>query len=106
MAGRGKPKMIVSDNGSELTSHSILAWAGKTTVEWHYIAPGKPMQNACVESFNGRLRDEFLNETLFNAGAGPDRSGRVEGGLQRITPALANRLDQFRLGLSGKWSRK
>ena len=66
MARRGKPKMIVSDNGSELTSNAILAWAGKTTVEWHYIAPGKPMQNAFVESFNGRLRDEFLNETLFS----------------------------------------
>jgi putative transposase len=54
MAERGKPKMIVSDNGSELTSNDILAWAGKTTVEWHCIAPGKPMQNAFVESFNGR----------------------------------------------------
>jgi putative transposase len=63
---RGKPKMIVSDNGSELTSNAILAWAGKTKVEWHYIAPGKPMQNGFIESFNGRLRDEFLNETLFS----------------------------------------
>jgi putative transposase len=58
--------MIVSDNGSELTSNAILAWADKAKVEWHYIAPGKPMQNAFVESFNGRLRDEFLNETLFS----------------------------------------
>jgi putative transposase len=63
---RGKPKMIVSDNGSELTSNAILAWADKTKVDWHYIAPGKPMQNAFIESFNGRLRDEFLNETLFS----------------------------------------
>ena len=46
---RGKPKMIVSDNGSELTSNAILAWADKTKVEWHYIAPGKPMQNAFIE---------------------------------------------------------
>ena len=37
------------------------------TVEWHYIAPGKPMQNAFIESFNGRLRDELLNETLFTS---------------------------------------
>ena len=66
MIERGKPKMIVSDNGSELTSNAILAWADKTKVEWHYIAPGKPMQNAFIESFNGRLRDEFLNETLFS----------------------------------------
>ena len=58
--------MIVSDNGSELTSNAIFAWADKTKVEWHYLAPGKPTQNAFIEFFNGRLRDEFLNETLFS----------------------------------------
>ena len=67
IASRGKPKMIVSDNGSEFTSNAILAWADLTRVEWHYIAPGKPMQNGIIESFNGRLRDELLNETLFSA---------------------------------------
>jgi putative transposase len=66
IAERGKPKMIVSDNGSELTSNAILSWVDQTRVDWHYIAPGKPMQNAFIESFNGRLRDEFLNETLFS----------------------------------------
>ena len=65
MTQRGKPKMVVSDNGSELTSNAILLWADATRVEWHYIAPGKPMQNGFIESFNGRLRDEKLNETLF-----------------------------------------
>ena len=65
IASRGKPRMIVSDNGSEFTSNAILGWADKGKVEWHYIAPGKPMQNGFIESFNGRLRDEFLNETLF-----------------------------------------
>ena len=64
---RGKPKSVVSDNGTELTSNAILSWASRTQVGWHYIAPGKPMQNAFVESFNGRLRDEFLNETLFTS---------------------------------------
>jgi len=64
---RGRPKMIVSDNGSEFTSNAILAWADQAKVEWHYIAPGKPMQNGFIESFNGRLRDEFLNETLFSS---------------------------------------
>ncbi|NSY46316.1 IS3 family transposase [Agrobacterium tumefaciens] len=64
---RGKPKMIVSDNGSEFTSNAILHWADRTKVEWHYIAPGKPIQNAFIESFNGRLRDELLNETLFSS---------------------------------------
>ena len=67
LAVRGKPKTIVSDNGTELTSNAILSWADQTKVGWHYIAPGKPTQNAFVESFNGRLRDEFLNETLFTS---------------------------------------
>lgn len=65
IAERGKPGMIVSDNGTELTSNAVLAWCGQIGVEWHYIAPGKPMQNGYVESFNGRMRDELLNETLF-----------------------------------------
>jgi putative transposase len=43
---RGKPKMVVSDNGSELTCNAILTWADQSRVAWHYIAPGKPMQNA------------------------------------------------------------
>ena len=57
--------MCVSDNGTELTGMAILRWSQETRVEWHYIAPGKPHQNAFIESFNGRLRDELLNETLF-----------------------------------------
>jgi len=65
MATRGKPAMIVSDNGTEFTSNAILAWVGTHRIDWHYIQPGKPMQNAYVESFNGRMRDELLNETLF-----------------------------------------
>ena len=58
---RGKPGMIISDNGTELTSNAILAWSAETGIEWHYIAPGKPMQNgtaissrstgACATSF-------------------------------------------------------
>jgi putative transposase len=62
---RGRPCMIVSDNGTELTSNAILKWQQERRIEWHYIAPGKPMQNGFVESFNGRLRDECLNEHLF-----------------------------------------
>jgi putative transposase len=62
---RGKPGMIVSDNGTELTSNAILAWCVEHRIDWHYIAPGKPMQNGFCESFNGRMRDELLNETLF-----------------------------------------
>lgn len=64
---RGLPCMVVSDNGTELTSNAILRWQEEHHVEWHYIAPGKPMQNGLVESFNGRLRDECLNEHLFSS---------------------------------------
>jgi transposase InsO family protein len=62
---RGKPQMVVSDNGTEFISNAILGWAIDHQVEWHYIAPGKPMQNCYIESFNGRMRDELLNESLF-----------------------------------------
>jgi len=61
------PAMIVSDNGTELTSHAILRWQKERRVLWHYIAPGKPQQNGFVESFNGRFRDECLNEHLFSS---------------------------------------
>jgi len=64
---RSYPCMVVSDNGTELTSNAILQWQQDRRVEWHYIAPGKPMQNGFVESFNGRLRDECLNEHLFRS---------------------------------------
>jgi len=45
----------------------VLRWCQQMRIEWHYIAPGKLQQNAFVESFNGRLRDECLNETLFTS---------------------------------------
>lgn len=64
---RGKPNTIVSDNGTELTSMAVLKWCQETNIEWHYIQPGKPMQNGFVESFNGSFRDECLNETLFTS---------------------------------------
>ena len=51
--------------GREFAAKAILKWQEDRKVEWHYIAPGKPMQNGFVESFNGRLRDECLNEHLF-----------------------------------------
>lgn len=62
---RGKPQMVVSDNGTEFTSNAILSWAKDHVVDWHYITPGRPMQNGFIESFNGRMRDELLNESLF-----------------------------------------
>jgi putative transposase len=68
--------MIVSDHGTELTSNAVLAWCAEHRIDWHYIAPGKPMQNGFCESFNGRMRDELLNETLF---FGLDHARRVIG---------------------------
>jgi len=62
----GKPACIVSDNGTEFTSPAILKWAEQNDVAWHYIDPGKPQQNAFIESFNGSLRDELLNEEIFD----------------------------------------
>jgi putative transposase len=67
IAARGRPAACVSDNGTEMTSTAILRWSQTTQVAWHYIAPGKPNQNAFAESFIGRLRDECLNETLFGS---------------------------------------
>ncbi len=66
-AARGLPLTVVSDNGTELTSVAILRWSQDRAVGWHYIAPGKPQQNAFAESFIGRLRDECLNETVFTS---------------------------------------
>jgi len=62
---RGYPCMVVSDNGTELTSNAMLRWQQDRSIEWHYVAPGKPMQNGFVESFNGRLRAECLNAHWF-----------------------------------------
>ena len=62
---RGYPATIVMDNGTELTSIAMLCWARDRKVRLHYIQPGKPTQNAYIESFNGRFRDECLNEHEF-----------------------------------------
>ena len=98
IAIRGKPAKIVSDNGTELTSNAVLRWAADQGIEWHYIAPGKPMQNAFVESFNGRLRDECLNEHVFTTLADARRiveawridynTVRPHGRLGRLPPAV------------------
>jgi transposase InsO family protein len=82
-----------------------LAWCGEIGVEWHYIAPGRPMQNGYVEIFNGRMRDELLNETLFMslahaqveiaAWAGDHNRKRPHSSLRYATPAaFAAELDK------------
>ena len=65
IARRGKPALIVSDNGTEMTSRAMLEWSNRTGVGWHYIDPSKLQQNGFVESFNGKFRDECLNEEVF-----------------------------------------
>ena len=61
----GNSLRSVSDHGTEFTSNAMLEWTQKTGIAWHFIAPGKPQQNGICEAFNGRMRDELLNETLF-----------------------------------------
>lgn len=62
---RGRPEEILSDNGTEFTCNAVLSWAQEEKINWSYIQPGKPMQNGYIESFNGKLRDECLNENMF-----------------------------------------
>ncbi len=96
IARRGRPSAIVSDNGTELTSMAILRWCQQTGVEWHYIAPGKPMQNGYIESFNGRFfRDECLNEMLFTTLAearAAIRSWKEDYNQHRSHSALGNQI--------------
>lgn len=92
IAQRGKPGMIVSDNGTELTSNAVLAWCGEANIEWHYTTPGKPTQNAFVESFNGRMRDELLNETLFMSMEHVREKIAVWADVQHRAPALLARI--------------
>lgn len=68
---RGFPTTIRFDNGSEFTSRAMLQWGAGRDVQLHFIEPGRPMQNALIESLNGRIRDELLNAhnflTIFEA---------------------------------------
>lgn len=99
----GPPETIVSDNGSELTSRAMLDWQNRTGVAWHYIAPGKPQQNGFVESFNGKLRDECLNEEVFDTLADARRKlslwrhdynhHRPHSALGGLTPAARRSLE-------------
>jgi putative transposase len=65
IAVRGKPQEIQSDNGSEFTGNVVQGWAYEAGIEWGFIEPGKPVQNCYIESFNGKIRDECLNENWF-----------------------------------------
>jgi putative transposase len=91
---------------TEFTSRAILKWAGDNDVDWHYIDRGKPQQNAFIESFNGSLRDELMNEEIFDPLDDALRkmalwrcnynNVRPHSSLENQTPAEARRaLEQF-----------
>lgn len=63
--GRPLPETVILDNGPEFSGMALDAWAGQHGVQLHFIQPGKPIQNAFIESFNGKFRDECLNEHWF-----------------------------------------
>lgn len=97
VAERGKPAEIITDNGPEFTSLVLDRWAHENGVELHFIQPGKPTQNCYIESFNGRFRDECLNENWFVTVADARRrigeyrreynEDRGHSSLGRLTPA-------------------
>lgn len=64
---RSLPKTIVCDNGAEFTSRAMFLWARRAGVKLHFIQPGKPTQNAFIESFNGKFRDYCLNQNWFTS---------------------------------------
>ena len=101
---RRTPETVVSDNGTELTSGAVLRWATRR-VAWHYIEPGKPVQNAFIESFNSKLRDECFNEHVFTSlrGSACDHRG-VAARLQPRAAAFESRLPGAG-GVRGKESR-
>lgn len=67
VAKRGKPQVIQIDNGPEFRSKAVDMWACGNSVKLDFIEPGKPTQNGFIESFNGRLRDECLNQEWFSS---------------------------------------
>ena len=93
--------IVFPRRGTEFTSTAILKWAGDTGVAWHYIDPGKPQQNGLIESFNGSLRDECLNEEIFDSLADARQTlalwrydynnVRPHSSLENKTPAEARR---------------
>ena len=90
VAWRGRPDLIVSDHGTEFTSNAMLAWSQERRIAWHFIAPGKPMQNGICEAFNGRMRDELLNETIFyDLGHARDTLARWSMGYNQKRPHSA-----------------
>jgi len=98
---RGMAAQLVSDNGPEFTSKAMFLWAQQSAVKLHFIQPGKPTQNAFVESYNGKFRDACLNEHWFLTIADARRQielWRVHYNTVRPHSSLGNRTpEQFRI---------
>ena len=91
---RGRPDIIASRRGTEFTSNVTPAWSRDQRVEWHSIAPGKPMQNGYAKSFNGRMHDELLNEACSSGltkPAAPSPDGGRTSTLRDRIPRSDNR---------------
>lgn len=102
---RGKPDILVVDNGPEFTSRALGEWAMEREVNLSFIRPGKPIENAYIESFNGRFRDECLNENWFSSltqarqiiedWRNDYNEDRPHSGLNGLTPAeFARQVDE------------
>lgn len=111
---RGYPEIIRTDNAKEFTGRAMLTWAHEHRVKLRLIEPGKPNQNAYIESFNSRFRDECLNEhwffnldharSIIETWRKQYNNERPKKGLGGITPAeyakqLATKLDTVTAGL-------
>ena len=92
---RGLPEVITMDNGPEFAGRALDEWAYRKGVKLNFIRPGKPIENAFAESFNGRLRDECLNTNWFmNLKHAREDHRRLAEGLQRgQTAQLIERQD-------------
>jgi putative transposase len=103
-ASRGEPKYLRSDNGPEFVAHSLTVWLAMSGTESRFIKPGSPWQNGVVESFNGKLRAEFLNaEVLHNLAEAQLKlrlfqrfynEERPHSSLGYLTPATYQRISQ------------
>ena len=92
-----KPKHMIIDNGTEFTSQVVDRWAYENGVQLHFITPGRPMENGYIESFNGKFRDECLNENWFlDLADARAQDRRLEVGLQPRPAALGARLPDAR----------
>ena len=103
----GRPSVIVVDNGPEFTSRALDEWAYRNEVRLHFIQPGKPTQNCFVESFNGKFRDECLNENWFTStedAKGKIEAWRLDYNRERPHSSLGNQTpEEFALRANAAW---